>query len=66
MLTSFAIRLVLNMSVILCQSLSDLAAFAMKTCSMKRKSNHLRHSKFAGLREDKDARTVIKEHGGEG
>ena len=28
-------------------------------------SNHLRHSKFAGLREDKDARTVIKEHGGE-
>ena len=23
-------------------------------------SNHLRHSKFAGLREDKDARTVIK------
>jgi bifunctional non-homologous end joining protein LigD len=29
-------------------------------------SNHLRHAKFAGLREDKDARTVIKEHGGEG
>jgi bifunctional non-homologous end joining protein LigD len=29
-------------------------------------SNHLRHSKFAELREDKDARTVIKEHGGEG
>ena len=29
-------------------------------------SGHLRHSKFAGLREDKDARTVIKEHGGEG
>ena len=28
--------------------------------------NHLRHSKFAGLREDKDVRTVIKEHGGEG
>ena len=28
-------------------------------------SDHLRHSKFAGLREDKDARTVIKEHGGE-
>jgi hypothetical protein len=27
---------------------------------------HLRHSKFAGLRDDKDARTVIKEHGGEG
>jgi bifunctional non-homologous end joining protein LigD len=27
---------------------------------------HLRHAKFAGLREDKDARTVIKEHGGEG
>jgi hypothetical protein len=22
--------------------------------------------RFAGLREDKDARTVIKEHGGEG
>jgi DNA ligase D-like protein (predicted ligase) len=29
-------------------------------------SDHLRHSKFAGLREDKDARTVIKEHRGEG
>ena len=29
-------------------------------------SGHLRHSKFAGLREDKAARTVIKEHGGEG
>ena len=29
-------------------------------------SDHLRHSKFAGLRDDKDARTVIKEHGGEG
>jgi|SRR5215469_17224914 len=29
-------------------------------------SNHLRHSRFAGLRMDKDARTVIKEHGGEG
>ena len=29
-------------------------------------SNHLRHFKFAGLREDKDARTVVKEHGGEG
>jgi bifunctional non-homologous end joining protein LigD len=28
--------------------------------------DHLRHAKFAGLREDKDARTVIKEHGGEG
>jgi bifunctional non-homologous end joining protein LigD len=28
-------------------------------------SDHLRHSKFAGLREDKDARTVIKEHAGE-
>jgi hypothetical protein len=26
---------------------------------------HLRHSKFAGLREDKDAREVIKEHAGE-
>src|SRR6516162_9653384 len=25
-------------------------------------SDHLRHAKFAGLREDKDARTVIKEH----
>jgi hypothetical protein len=30
------------------------------------KIDHLRHSKFAGLREDNDARTVIKEHGGEG
>jgi bifunctional non-homologous end joining protein LigD len=29
-------------------------------------SDHLRHSKFAGIREDKDARTVIKEHGDEG
>ena len=28
--------------------------------------DHLRHAKFAGLRQDKDARTVIKEHGGEG
>jgi hypothetical protein len=28
--------------------------------------DHLRHSKFAGMREDKDAHTVIKEHGGEG
>ena len=29
-------------------------------------SDHLRHAKFAGLREDKDARTVIKEHASEG
>jgi bifunctional non-homologous end joining protein LigD len=28
-------------------------------------SNHLRHSKFAGLREDKDPRTVGKEQAGE-
>ena len=28
--------------------------------------DHLRHSKFAGLRDDKDALTVTKEHGGEG
>jgi hypothetical protein len=28
-------------------------------------SNHLRHSKFVGLREDKNARRVIKEHAGE-
>ena len=28
-------------------------------------SAHLRHSKFVGLREDKDARKVIKEHRGE-
>ena len=28
-------------------------------------SDHLRHSKFAGLREDKDAQTVTKEHAGE-
>jgi hypothetical protein len=33
---------------------------------LKPESNHLRHSKFAGLREGKDARTVIKEQGGEG
>ena len=29
-------------------------------------SGHLRHSKFVGIREDKDARTVVKEHSGEG
>jgi ATP-dependent DNA ligase len=29
-------------------------------------SNHLRHAKFAGLRDDKDAGTVVKEHGSEG
>jgi ATP-dependent DNA ligase len=28
-------------------------------------SDHLRHAKFAGLREDKDPRTVAKEHAGE-
>jgi bifunctional non-homologous end joining protein LigD len=28
-------------------------------------SDHLRHAKFAGLREDKNARSVVKEHGGE-
>jgi bifunctional non-homologous end joining protein LigD len=28
-------------------------------------SGHLRHSKFAGIREDKDARSVVKEHAGE-
>ena len=28
-------------------------------------SDHLRHSKFAGLREDKDAKSVVKEHSGE-
>ena len=28
-------------------------------------SGHLRHSKFAGLREDKDPRRVVKEHAGE-
>jgi len=28
-------------------------------------SGHLRHSKFAGLREDKDPRSVVKEHAGE-
>jgi hypothetical protein len=33
---------------------------------MKRKIDHLWHSKFGGLREDKDARAVIKEHGGDG
>jgi DNA ligase D-like protein (predicted ligase) len=27
-------------------------------------SDHLRHSKFVGLRDDKDARSVVKEHGG--
>jgi len=29
-------------------------------------SDHLRHSKFAGLREDKDAQTVTKEHADQG
>jgi bifunctional non-homologous end joining protein LigD len=28
-------------------------------------SDHLRHSKFVGLRDDKDARGVVKEHAGE-
>jgi DNA ligase D-like protein (predicted ligase) len=28
-------------------------------------SDHLRHSKFMGLRDDKAARSVLKEHGGE-
>jgi DNA ligase D-like protein (predicted ligase) len=28
-------------------------------------SNHLRHSKFIRLRDDKDARSVVKEHAGE-
>src|SRR5258707_12127933 len=27
--------------------------------------DRLRHSKFVGLRDDKDARTVVKENGGE-
>ena len=29
-------------------------------------SDHLRHSKFVGLREDRDAHTVGKEHAAEG
>jgi len=28
-------------------------------------SDHLRHSKFAALREDKNPKTVTKEHAGE-
>jgi DNA ligase D-like protein (predicted ligase) len=28
-------------------------------------SDHLRHSKFVGLRDDKEARSVVKEHAGE-
>jgi ATP-dependent DNA ligase len=28
-------------------------------------ADHLRHSKFVGLREDKDPRTVVKESAGE-
>jgi bifunctional non-homologous end joining protein LigD len=28
-------------------------------------ADHLRHSKFVGLREDKDPRSVVKEHAGE-
>ena len=30
-----------------------------------RNGDHLRHAKFAGLREHKDARSVTKEHAGE-
>jgi len=44
----------------------DSVAHAIKRCSMKRTSTIYGISKFVGLREDKDARTVIKEHGGEG
>jgi hypothetical protein len=45
----------------------NLVAHAMMRCSMKRRSTiYGIQSSFAGLREDKDARTVIKEHGGEG
>ena len=29
-------------------------------------ADHLRHSKYVRLREDKDARNVVKEHTGEG
>jgi ATP-dependent DNA ligase len=29
-------------------------------------NDHLRHSKYVGLRDDKDARTVVKEHADEG
>jgi bifunctional non-homologous end joining protein LigD len=29
------------------------------------KGDHLRHAKFAGLRDDKDPRSVVKEHAGE-
>ncbi len=29
-------------------------------------SNHLRHSKFVRLRDDRDAPTVVKENAGEG
>ena len=28
-------------------------------------SDHLRHAKFAGLRDDKDPRKVVKEHADE-
>jgi ATP-dependent DNA ligase len=28
-------------------------------------SDHLRHSKFVGLREDKDPKSVVKDHAGE-
>jgi len=49
----------------------------MKSCSIRpelvaqieflewTESDHLRHSKFAGLREDKDPRSVVKERAGE-
>jgi bifunctional non-homologous end joining protein LigD len=56
----------------------SLTAEDMKTCVWLRpelvaqieflewtESDHLRHSKFAGLREDKDPRKVIKERSGE-
>jgi ATP-dependent DNA ligase len=56
----------------------DLTAEKMKECVWLRpeavaqiellewtEADRLRHSKFAGLREDKSARLVVKEHVGE-
>ena len=56
----------------------DLTADDMKKCVWLRpelvaqieflegtESDHLRHSKFVGLREDKNPKTVVKEQAGE-
>ncbi len=44
---------------------SEGGSFAQLGAAERPESDHLRHSKFIGLREDKDPRSVVKEHGGE-